>query len=218
MVGLKTDGIFPVLNRPFFHIWPARFCFRKNLETVRNVGHRFSESERKRGWCFSARIFGIPCLAGIFPDFYRISSRPINLVSCSQGPTAQRLYTSPIHNRDGAWQAYLYNHPCLHTTYWIRTLNPNYPRCLCNHSTQVPGSSIILKNLNPNHLWTILCVIVICEYKDVWYSGLNSDFRPFPLNFRPYWFVSVHPHIPVSFPNPRFPNPIPFPPKNVERK
>jgi hypothetical protein len=105
---------------------------------------------------------------------------------------------------------------CLHNTYWIRTLNPNYPRYLCNHSTQVHGSSIILKNLNPNHLWTILCVIVICEYKDVWYSGLSSDFRPFPLNFRPYWFVSVHPHIPVSFPNPHFPNPIPFPPKNIE--
>jgi hypothetical protein len=36
------------------------------------------------------------------------------------------------------------------------------------------------------------------------FSGLSSGFRPFPLKFRPYWFVSVHPYFPFPFsePNP----------------
>ena len=34
----------------------------------------------------------------------------------------------------------------------------------------------------------------------------------------PYWFVSVLPHNPILFLYPYFPNPIPFPPKNIETK
>ena len=33
---------------------------------------------------------------------------------------------------------------------------------------------------------------------------------------RPYWFVSVLPRNQIPFPYPYFPNPIPFPPKNIE--
>ena len=65
-LGMKTDGIFPVPNRPFFHIWPARFrIFGKIWKWygIRDGGFR------KRERCFSVRIFGIPYLAGILPDF-----------------------------------------------------------------------------------------------------------------------------------------------------
>jgi hypothetical protein len=48
------------------------------------------------------------------------------------------------------------------------------------------------------------------------FSGLSSGFRPFPFNFRSYWFVSVTRIFRFRFPNPHFPNRIRFPLTNIE--
>jgi hypothetical protein len=56
----------------FLYFTRSFLYFRKNLETVRVVGRRFAESERKRDKHFSTHICGIPYLVGIFPYVFRI--------------------------------------------------------------------------------------------------------------------------------------------------
>jgi hypothetical protein len=60
-------SVFLYLTRPFPY-------YRKNPKMGWVTGRKISESGKKRGWCFSACIFEIPYLVGIFPDLFRISA------------------------------------------------------------------------------------------------------------------------------------------------